>query len=260
MPTRVCRFTGPGAHARIPYPTPQDVVFTAWAPSPPLARQLIGRTGVRAAPLFERHWGSAARWAGRPCYAGVRPCLKGDSSMRTYLRPLEPRSGHIVQLVQEIWSRYATDMFYYNFADSRRGCNPRGAMVRGLQLGSWGRGAWNLVFNHITRDGEPAGARRGLRGRHRRAPREPAPQARPRRINSSCAASEPRTGTRLVAHTHAAPPVAAVRARTPTEGDFWGVARADSSGARPWPAMSTAPPISGHRRRVPRQPQAARLG
>ena len=137
-------------------------------------------------------------------------------------------------------------MFYCIFADSRRGCNPRGAMVRGLQLGSWGRGAWNLVFNHITRDGEPAGARRGLRGRHRRAPREPAPQAGLRGINSSCAASEPRTGTRLLAHTHAAPPAAAVRARTPTEGDFWGVARADSSGARPWPAMSTAPPISGH--------------
>ena len=58
---------------------------------------------------------------------------------------------------------------------SRAGSTPRGAMVRGLQLGSWGRGAWNLVFNHITRDGEPAGARRGLRGRHRRAPREPAP-------------------------------------------------------------------------------------
>ena len=222
MPTRVCRFTGPGAHARIPYPTPLDVVFTAWAPSPPLARQLIGRTGVRAAPLFERHWGSAARWAGRPCYAGVRPSLKGDSSMRTYLRPLEPRSGHIVQLVQEIWSRYAKDMFYCVFAASRAGSTPRGAMVRGLQLGSWGRGAWNLVFNHITRDGEPAGARRGLRGRHRRAPREPAPHAALRRINSSCAASEPRTGTRLLAHTHAAPPAAAVRARTPTEGDFWG--------------------------------------
>ena len=78
-------------------------------------------------------------------------------------------------------------MLYCVFADSRRGCTPRRAMVRGLQLGSWGRGAWNLVFNHITRDGEPAGARRGLRGRHRRAPREPAPQAGPRRINSSCA-------------------------------------------------------------------------
>ena len=119
-------------------------------------------------------------------------------------------------------------------------------MVRGLQLGSWGRGAWNLVSNHNIRDGEPAGARRGLRARHHRAPREPAPQAGLRRINSSFAATEPRTGMCLLAHTHAGPPAAAVRARTPTKGDLWGVARAYSSGARPWPAMSTGPPISGH--------------
>jgi len=102
--------------------------------------------------------------------------------MRTYLRPLEPHSGHIPEKTSEIWSRYAKDIFYCVFAASRAGSTPRGAMVRGLQLGSWGRGAWNLVYNHINRDGEPAVARRGLRARHRRAPREPAPQAGLRRI------------------------------------------------------------------------------
>jgi hypothetical protein len=47
------------------------------------------------------------------------------------------------------------------------------AMGTGLQQGSWGRGARNLVLKPITRDGEPAGARGGLRARHRRAPHGP---------------------------------------------------------------------------------------
>jgi hypothetical protein len=46
-------------------------------------------------------------------------------------------------------------------------------MVTGLQQGSWGRGARNLVLKPITRDGAPAGARGGLRARHRRAPHGP---------------------------------------------------------------------------------------